>query len=719
MKKIFFIDFCKDNKDKEFLLKEWNHNKNSHVDINTIDVSNRDKVWWMCEKGHEWEASVFNRLKQSTCGCPYCTNRKVLKGFNDLQTKRPKIASEWHPTKNGDLKPSDVTCGSDKKVWWQCSKGHEWESKVSNRTRKTNTSKGSNCPICQKSLNSSLPEKIIFYYIKKVFNKTVSSYTPDFLNSKELDVYIPDLKLGIEYDGQNYHNKDVFKKDEEKNNLCLENNITLIRVRESSCPPMNNFDNIEILNQEPRNYSQLEENINNIFDYIEKKYKIHIEKPIINIDSDISEILELIEKERFENSLEFKFPELVKEWHPTKNGNLKPNQVSFGVDTKVWWICDKGHEYEAAIAKRTGDKTNCPYCSNQKVLVGYNDLESQFPETAKEWHPIKNKELKPSEISYGSNKKVWWRCDKGHEWRTTVSKRISEKTNCPYCANKKVLEGFNDLTTTHPELSKQWHPTKNKDLTPSQVVAGSNKKVWWMCDKGHEWEASVFNRTKENNNNCPYCSNRKILKGYNDLATTHTELSKQWHPNKNKDLTPSNVFAGSNTKVWWICDKGHEWKAFVYSRVLNNTNCPYCSNKRVLEGYNDLATKYPELSKQWHSTKNKDLTPSQVVAGSNKKVWWMCDKGHEWEASITNRTRLKRGCPYCSNKKVLKGYNDLKSQCPEIAKELHPTKNKGLKASEIMYKSTIKVWWLCKNGHEWLASPSKRFSGKGECPNCK
>ena len=720
MKKKLFIDFCKNNEEKKFLLEEWNYDKNSYIDVNAIKVTSREKVWWICDKGHEWKATVFNRIKQRTCGCPYCTNREVLIGFNDLETREPKISSEWHPTKNGYLRPHHVTVGSTLNVWWQCCRGHEWQARISNRTRKSNTSKGSNCPTCQKSLNASLPEKIIFYYIKKVFNSAISSYKPDFLNLKELDIYIPDLKLGIEYDGQNYHNEDKLERDEDKNNLCLENDITLIRVRELNCPQMKPSNNIEILNQESSNYLQLEENIKKIFNYIEKRYNIHIEEPIINIDSDISEVLELIEKECFENSLEFKFPEIAKEWHPTKNGNLKPNQVSFGVGFKAWWICSEGHEYEATIAKRTREKTNCPYCSNQKVLKGYNDLETHYPEIAREWHPIKNGNLKPSEISSGSNKKIWWKCDKGHEWKTTVAKRIGEKTNCPYCSNKKVLEGYNDLATTHPILVKQWHPTKNGDLTPAQVVTGSNKKVWWICDKGHEWESRVINRTKVNNNNCPYCSNKKVLEGYNDLTTTHPNLAKQWHPTKNGDLTPGKVFAGSNIKVWWMCDKGHEWEAFIYSRALNNCNCPYCCNKKVLEGYNDLTTTHPNLVKQWHSTKNGDLKPTQVVAGSNKKVWWNCDKGHEWEAIISNRARLNRGCPYCSNQKVLKGYNDLETHYPELAKELHPTRNKGLKASEIMYKSTVKIWWLCKNGHEWLASPlSKVAIGQGKCSNCK
>lgn len=82
-------------------------------------------------------------------------------------------------------------------------------------------------------------------------------------------------------------------------------------------------------------------------------------------------------------------------------------------------------------------------------------------------------------------KKVWWLCEKGHEWTAVIHSRANG-TKCPICTNTKVLNGFNDLATTHPQLTKEWHPTKNIDILPTQISAGSNKKVWWLCEKGHE-----------------------------------------------------------------------------------------------------------------------------------------------------------------------------------------------------------------------------------------
>ena len=207
----------------------------------------------------------------------------------------------------------------------------------------------------------------------------------------------------------------------------------------------------------------------------------------------------------------------------------------------------------------------------------------------KQWHPTKNEGLSAQKVTLGSGRKVWWICQRNHEWQATVNNR-AKGVGCPYCAGKKVLAGYNDLLTVHPLIAKEWHPTNNGELTAQNVMCGSNKKIWWRCDKGHEWQASVKSRTC--GSKCPYCAGKKVLAGYNDLATTHPELCKQWHPTKNGKLTFNDISFGSQRKVWWRCDKGHEWQAAMQVRN-RGVGCPYCRGKKVLAGYNDLATTYP------------------------------------------------------------------------------------------------------------------------------
>ena len=233
----------------------------------------------------------------------------------------------------------------------------------------------------------------------------------------------------------------------------------------------------------------------------------------------------------------------------------------------------------------------------------------------------------------------------GHEWYATIS-GISGGVGCPICSNHKIVTGVNDLVTTHPELAAQWHPTKNKLLTPQQITYGNDKKVWWICSKGHEWEASPNSRTNAKTG-CPYCSNKKVLPGYNDLATTNPDIARQWHPTKNIG-NPSQISSGSLQKVWWLGDCGHEWEMAVRNRIIGQ-NCPYCSGKRVLPGFNDLASKNPKLVLEWHPEKN-NIKPFEVTRGSNVKVWWQCSEGHEWQASIANRTKGSN-CPECAKQR--------------------------------------------------------------------
>ena len=276
----------------------------------------------------------------------------------------------------------------------------------------------------------------------------------------------------------------------------------------------------------------------------------------------------------------------------------------------------------------------------------------------KEWDYEKNKNLDPKTITNGSNKKAWWKCNKEHKYISKIAHRVNG-SGCPYCSNTKVLKGYNDLKTKYPKIAKEWNYEKNKGLTPEMVMSNSHKKVWWKCNKGHEWEATIASRNE--GNGCPYCSNKKVLKSYNDLATTEPKLAKEWNYEKNKGLTPEMVTFGSSKKVWWICEKGHEWEATIGSRSSNH-GCQYCSNKKVLKGYNDLATINPKLAKEWNYEKNQ-FSPSDILPFSNKKVWWKCNKcGYEWQYKICHRSNGYGKCPYCSGKYSVKGETDLKKQ---------------------------------------------------------
>lgn len=280
----------------------------------------------------------------------------------------------------------------------------------------------------------------------------------------------------------------------------------------------------------------------------------------------------------FAKTLASEYPQLLKEWHPTLNTGMSPEEIPPGTHRKVWWMCSKGHEWKAQVKSRVNG-TGCPICNNRKVKIGENDLGTTHPEIAAQWHPTKNGSRTPQTVVGGHHAKVWWQCAKGHEWQATILSRTSIGNGCPVCAGKIVIAGVNDLASAYPAVAAQWHPTKNGTLTPENVTPFSNRKAWWICEKGHEYNTVISHRVQDASG-CPYCSNRRVLAGFNDLATIEPKVAEQWSPELNGELTPQMVTTGSHKKVWWQCAEGHIWKAVIYSRTgPQKCGCPVCAGK--------------------------------------------------------------------------------------------------------------------------------------------
>ncbi len=302
-----------------------------------------------------------------------------------------------------------------------------------------------------------------------------------------------------------------------------------------------------------------------------------------------------------------------------------PAQVFPGSNKSLPWVCAEGHRWTAMVANRTKVGTRCPYCIGRLAIPGVNDLATTHPELAAQavgWDP--------STIGAGSGMKLAWRCERGHEWEAEVELRAKKNCGCPYCSGHRAFPGETDMATTHPHLAAQadgWDPTT--------VMAGSNKKFAWVCEKGHRWKATSLNRMY--GKNCPICINKRILVGYNDLATTHPEIAAQadgWDP--------TTVVAGTASMRNWKCELGHTWRTGCASRTTQDLGCPFCGNQRVWPGFNDLATTHPHLLPEVDG-----WDPTTVSAGSNKRVRWKCGEGHHWMAMLSDR-KAGTGCPTCA-----------------------------------------------------------------------
>lgn len=264
------------------------------------------------------------------------------------------------------------------------------------------------------------------------------------------------------------------------------------------------------------------------------------------------------------------------------------------------------------------------------------------------------------------------------------------------------------------ELMREWNYAKNINIDPQKIATRSHKKVWWKCLKNHEWQAAISNRTSTEGSNCPYCANKKVLQGYNDLVSQKPEIAQEFDIMKNV-ASPENVYYRSNKQYWWICAKKHSYESKLSYRIDRDIGCPYCSGRYAIRGENDLATTHPHISSQW-SSKNI-IQPYEVKAGSNKNVWWQCEKAHEWKTTVHNRV-IGKGCPYCSNNKVWIGYNDLLTTHKDIEQFWDYEKNDSIKITDVSYGSHKIAWWKCDKGHSYQLDVKSKISNIHDCSIC-
>ena len=219
------------------------------------------------------------------------------------------------------------------------------------------------------------------------------------------------------------------------------------------------------------------------------------------------------------------------------------------------------------------------------------------------------------------------------------------------------------LLEERPDLLEEWDWEENekRGLRPDEVTAGSTQPACWKhwheeSKMWHRWEAVIVSRVGQGHG-CSVCAGRKVLKGFNDLATTHPDLLEEWdwEENEKRGLRPDEVTAGSTQPACWKhwheeSKMWHRWETAIANRTLGGSGCLVCAGKKVLKGFNDLATKRPHIAAQWNPTKNDERTAQDVTAGAGGKFWWRCPNcGHQWKQSINNRIRQypKKPCPEC------------------------------------------------------------------------
>lgn len=417
-------------------------------------------------------------------------------------------------------------------------------------------------------------------------------------------------------------------------------------------------------------------------------------------------------------------PHLLREWMSEKNSEISPDDLRVNSGIKVWWQCQKDarHQWKTSVSHRALGGTGCPYCSGNKVLRE-ESFAAKCPDVAKELHPTKNGDFDPFNVSPHSNKRVWWQCQHKppHEWQAVIKSRAIDKSGCRKCNALK-----NTVASHRPDLAEEWHPTLN-DLPAAEVPAYANKIIWWQCKANpeHVWKTKLETRYHGSAGRCPQCGKRKPQKKLS-LAEFDPVLAAQWHPVKNGDVTAKDVTQTTSSKAWWICpvNPEHEWEASVRNRAVLGSGCPYCAkvSRRPAPGQS-IADLFPKLAREWHPTKNGELTPEDVSRGSAKRVWWLCqdDPSHVWDATVVSRAnpRSKQLCPFCSGHRVTEK-NSLAANYPKIAEEWHKERNGDLTPNDVSKASGKKAWWQCSQNpeHFWEAKIKNRTLLGSGCPLC-
>ncbi|MBQ9030716.1 MAG: zinc-ribbon domain-containing protein [Parasporobacterium sp.] len=598
------------------LAAEWSE-KNFPLRPDQVTYGSHDLVWWKGKCGHEWQAVVGNRVRGTSC--PYCSSRKVLAGFNDLATKRPDLLADWDHEKNMPLKPDEIGPCSNRKVWWKCRNGHEYLMTPNLR------SKGCGCKIC-------------------------SSGQGHLTGFNDLATLHPELAA----------------EWSEKNLPLTPGKVFGLKKRQFfwwKCPDCGS------------------------------EYKYDLRGRLEGYGCPYCAGFEL--KPGF-NDLATTDPDITIEWDHNKNDGAVPEQFFRTSRRFAWWKCGRGHSYGCRINERTVGRKECYICeaefsaclpgmlairyAKQNGLTVHVCYELEEGCSFEIYIPEIKLALETAGVSAEKQQKQKEKCRRceTYGFRCVIIERNTDRVKMaqaviktfggagiritsvieedirilreeflgpprrvsnaakPFLEKHGKVHGYRSrkresLSRTNPELIPQWSE-RNYPFTIDDENASSPDKVWWKGACGHEWKAMVRNRAGKKKTGCPYCSGHTVLKGFNDLASQHPELLKEWSDN-NKLLRPDEILATSCKKVIWKCAMGHEWMTSPANRVKGN-GCPICARDPLIRGVNDLATEHPELVPIW-SEQNLPLKPGDIRAGYRKQVWWKCQRcGEEFQAQV-------------------------------------------------------------------------------------
>lgn len=709
------------------MLKFWNfkENRKRGLDPNITSANSDDYAAWRCKKcGYEWEAQIAGR-KLGKGECPCCETRIVVaEGITDLFSMVPEIRKsyDFEANEREGIEHTKLSVTSMDYVNWDCPDcGHKWNTRVCSRIKKDvdGTYSVTDCPVCSGAVR-------------------IQSYGEQY----------PEVEARFHPELNECSLEDIISYNDAKKtyywccDICGEvfpatvlNQVRALNTASRGCPYCsgkevlreNSFAALhpELMDEyDPENTIDpytVTEHSNQSANWICRNDPSHRWPATFGSRANGQGRCPICKDYSCEIKFYEKYPQ-YESWYDKERNPRSFKAISLNCNDLLWWKCpEHGHSFprRAYDIDRAG-RMFCPYCENRLLLTGFNDLATKRPDLLKFYDYDKN-ELPPEEVIISSyDPDTWWICDKGHNFQRPVIV-MCETTSCNICSRKVVVAGINDAQTTYPVITTVWDYAKNSCL-PSEVSDRSRDKYWFKCEEGHSYEAHL-NTMINNDFQCLVCENLLIIPGINSLADTHPELCKEISSNEERD--PHTLAKTWTYSMLWKCKKcSGDYHYPVCDRELGDDDCPFCNNRYTKLGVNSLIDTHPDLAKEY--SPNNDYSVERVNKNTITKAKWICPtcNGEYWY-SIAEREVGDDSCPFCKNRKPLRGFNTLKAMNPPWFKEWSYQYNYLICDPDgILPTYSEKVWFECSScHHEYFMSPKDRGMyekrHKIACPYCK
>ena len=388
--------------------------------------------------------------------------------------------------------------------------------------------------------------------------------------------------------------------------------------------------------------------------------------------------------------------------------SLSRRHVTRQTSKKANIICLAGHrivrELDGLAKALDAGSAGCGFCSRNKVLPGFNDLLTTHPLIAAEWDETRN-EVTASEVLAGSRRTAWWNCPDGHSYQKPVAKRTGGE-GCLRCRAEKT---YGTMLELFPEAAGLWHPTLNADAGLDKVRHSSSTSYWWLCKCGASYQRPAIGQARSPG--CPSCRRRNPILRLEEALVAHPDAFVEWHPTRNGNYSDA-IPMGSTKKFWWKCSKDHNYTMNMDLKMLGGI-CPHCLERTVQATPGERIASVV-LAREWVEGLNGGLKLHEAKTSRCYRYLWQCRNEHIFPMTLGARLE-GRGCPYCSNRKVMPGFNDVRTRFPQISVDWDGERN-AVRPQEVL-AANRRWWWTCTNSHTYQQTVIGRMTSRG-CKHC-